>query len=67
MSAAGLDGISNVVWKIDVSTTSLLISRLLKTMLFSGNVPSAWKRSKTVMLFKKGPSDESSSRGDSFL
>ena len=54
MSAAGPDAISNVVWKANVSVTCKLVSRLMKAMLSSGKAPSAWKRSRTVMLFKKG-------------
>ena len=58
MSAAGCDGISNVVWKSNVAITSKLVSRLIKAMLASGKTPSAWKRSKTIMLFKKGNNND---------
>ena len=57
MSAAGPDAISNVIWKSNVQITSKLISRLMKAMLASGKSPSAWKRSRTIMIYKKGPSD----------
>ena len=57
MSAAGPDAISNVVWKSNVNVTCKLVSRLMKAMLASGKSPSAWKRSRTIMLYKKGDSD----------
>ena len=58
MSAAGPDAISNVVWKSDVDTSSKLISRLLKAMMTIGRIPDAWRRSKTVVIYKKGASDD---------
>ena len=58
MSAAGPDAISNVVWKSNAAITSKLISRLIKAMLATGKTPSAWKRSRTIMLFKKGADDD---------
>ena len=57
MSAAGPDAISNVVWKSNVQITRKLVSRLMKAMLATGKSPSSWKRSRTIMLYKKGADD----------
>ena len=58
MSAVGPDAISNCIWKMDVTTSSELVSRLISAMLRAGKIPDSWRRSKTVMLFKKGPAEE---------
>lgn len=54
MSAVGRDGISNVVWKTDPLISAKLTSALLVSMFKYSRVPSSWKSSRTVMIFKKG-------------
>lgn len=58
MSAIGPDAISNCIWKMDVNTSSELVSRLISSIFKVGKIPDSWHRSKTVILYKKGLDEE---------
>ena len=54
LSASGIDGISYAVWKLVPKHSVELIKALLKSFLNNKKMPSSWKISRTVMLYKKG-------------
>ena len=58
MAATGIDGISNAIWKMDVSITAKLVKALITSMLHYGRIPSSWRKSRTIMLYKKGDPKE---------
>ena len=54
LSASGIDGISYAIWKLVPKHSVELIKVLLKSFLNNKKMPSSWKISRTVMLYKKG-------------
>ncbi|OHT00060.1 hypothetical protein TRFO_33291 [Tritrichomonas foetus] len=54
MSAAGRDGISKVIWKFCPTITSVLVKRIIKSMLNHSKMPDSWRKTKSVLIFKKG-------------
>jgi len=61
LSACGNDGIANVIWKYSKRVTIPLIKELVKNMYNSGKCPQIWKRSKTILIYKKGAPNENRS------
>lgn len=54
ISATGLDGISNAIWKFNPKTSARLCLNILASIMNNKRAPTAWRKSKTVMIFKKG-------------
>lgn len=54
ISAKGLDGISNAVWKINLLVPAQLCIKLLLSIMNIKIAPLAWRRSKMIMIYKKG-------------
>ena len=63
LSAQGVDGICNGAWKANPKITVRIVQQILRLMLKHSKAPEAWKRLKTILLYKKGdPEDVSSWR-----
>ena len=58
LSAQGVDGICNGAWKANPKITVRLIQYIIRMMLKHGKAPEAWKRLKTILLYKKGNAEE---------
>ena len=58
LSASGLDGIPNSIWKMIPDFTIKIIQITTQLALKQGRFPSSLKRGKTVMLYKKGDPTE---------
>ena len=61
LSACGNDGIANRIWKYAKTITIPLIREMLTNMYESGICPLSWKKSKTILLYKKGDANNNRS------
>ena len=53
-SAAGVDGITSIMLKNTATSVSPLLTRLFNLSISTGSVPSAWKLSRVIPIFKSG-------------
>ena len=53
-SAAGVDGITSIMLKNTATSVSTLLTHLFNLSLSTGSVPSAWKLSRVIPIFKSG-------------
>lgn len=58
LSSHGLDGISYAIYKLDTNSARDVVSILMKFMLKTGKCPKVWRRSKSILLYKKGDPNE---------
>ena len=58
IAAHGPDGISNFIWKLGKEYTIELIKITTKLVMSTGRCPNLLKRGKTVMIYKKGNSED---------
>ena len=56
VSAHGVDGLGNAVWKADPDITVKLVRQTMKMMLQTGKFPESMKAAKTIFLYKGGES-----------
>ena len=54
LSAHGKDGISNSIFRLAKKEAAKLFSLIFKAILITKHIPTSWKRTKTIMLYKKG-------------
>ena len=53
ISAHGRDGISNALFRLAVPKSKEMFALIFKAIFISKHVPSSWKSTKTIMLYKK--------------
>ena len=54
ISAHGRDGLSNALYRLNVSKATEMFSIIFKAIVTTKHVPTSWKNTKTIMLYKKG-------------
>ena len=58
VSAHGVDGLGNAIWKADPDITVKLVKQTLRVMIQSGKFPESMKTAKTVFLYKGGEEED---------
>ena len=53
LSAHGKDGISNAIFRLAKKQSAKLFALLFKAILITKHIPLSWRRTKTIMLYKK--------------
>ena len=54
ISAHGKDGLSNARYRLNVTKATEMFSIIFKAIVTTKHVPTSWKNTKTIMLYKKG-------------